>query len=252
MDTFADLYCFPLFSDIYLERYNQSKNPEGQSTVLPLSSIYSSPTHMNPPSTFLNTSPSLGNPASTLPSRSFNTSMTTIPLNEFPVSSPATLPSGEEILLNPLDYVALSSQSKKEPNNYLSTSLSVIAPTLQNKRPQFSNNTSFQSKAGLVDCNLGNDMSTNPCCNPPIDITNMDLDLDDVIIPNSHMDHFDDKDSPWLSSNQPLSASRLRLLQDTTMIESALDLDSLEESTSSVGASSLHGLLHKTKDNSSS
>lgn len=34
----------------------------------------------------------------------------------------------------------------------------------------------------------------------------------------------------------PLSASRLRLLQDTTMIESALDLDSLEES-SSVGRS---------------
>lgn len=31
------------------------------------------------------------------------------------------------------------------------------------------------------------------------------------------------------SSTTPLSASRLRLLQDTTMIESALDLDSLEE-----------------------
>lgn len=39
----------------------------------------------------------------------------------------------------------------------------------------------------------------------------------------------------------PLSASRLRLLQDTTMIESALDLDSLEES--SVGAGSQAGLL---------
>ncbi|XP_066990967.1 palmitoyltransferase ZDHHC9 [Anabrus simplex] len=39
----------------------------------------------------------------------------------------------------------------------------------------------------------------------------------------------------------PLSASRLRLLQDTTMIESALDLDSLEES--SVGASSQAGLI---------
>nr|CAD7262387.1 unnamed protein product [Timema shepardi] len=39
----------------------------------------------------------------------------------------------------------------------------------------------------------------------------------------------------------PLSASRLRLLQDTTMIESALDLDSLEES--SVGTGSQAGLI---------
>jgi len=39
-----------------------------------------------------------------------------------------------------------------------------------------------------------------------------------------------------------LSASRLRLLQDTTMIESALDLDSLEEA-SSVGNSSQAGLI---------
>uniref|UniRef100_A0A0A9YWZ0 Palmitoyltransferase n=2 Tax=Lygus hesperus TaxID=30085 RepID=A0A0A9YWZ0_LYGHE len=40
-----------------------------------------------------------------------------------------------------------------------------------------------------------------------------------------------------------LSASRLRLLQDTTMIESALDLDSLEESTSSIDTGSQAGLL---------
>ncbi|XP_015123856.1 palmitoyltransferase app isoform X1 [Diachasma alloeum] len=39
----------------------------------------------------------------------------------------------------------------------------------------------------------------------------------------------------------PLSASRLRLLQDTTMIESALDLDSLEDS--SVGRGSQMGLI---------
>ncbi|XP_063218838.1 palmitoyltransferase ZDHHC18 isoform X2 [Bacillus rossius redtenbacheri] len=39
----------------------------------------------------------------------------------------------------------------------------------------------------------------------------------------------------------PLSASRLQLLQDTTMIESALDLDSLEES--SVGTGSQAGLI---------
>ena len=38
-----------------------------------------------------------------------------------------------------------------------------------------------------------------------------------------------------------MSASRLRLLQDTTMIESALDLDSLEDS--SVGTNSQAGLM---------
>lgn len=39
------------------------------------------------------------------------------------------------------------------------------------------------------------------------------------------------------SAPPPLSASRLQLLQDTTMIESALDLDSLED-TSSIGTGS--------------
>lgn len=41
--------------------------------------------------------------------------------------------------------------------------------------------------------------------------------------------------------NNLLSASRLRLLQDTTMIESALDLDSLDDS--SIGNNSQAGLL---------
>lgn len=50
-----------------------------------------------------------------------------------------------------------------------------------------------------------------------------DLDLDDG--------------SKTISGAPPLSASRLQLLQDTTMIESALDLDSLEDS-SSVGTGS--------------
>lgn len=50
-----------------------------------------------------------------------------------------------------------------------------------------------------------------------------DLDLDDG--------------SKTTSGAPPLSASRLQLLQDTTMIESALDLDSLED-TSSVGTGS--------------
>ncbi|XP_021934901.1 palmitoyltransferase ZDHHC9 isoform X2 [Zootermopsis nevadensis] len=54
-----------------------------------------------------------------------------------------------------------------------------------------------------------------------------DLDLSEVVMCDTNV--------------VPLSASRLRLLQDTTMIESALDLDSLEES--SVGAGSQAGLL---------
>jgi hypothetical protein len=54
-----------------------------------------------------------------------------------------------------------------------------------------------------------------------------DLDLTEVVMCDTNV--------------VPLSASRLRLLQDTTMIESALDLDSLEES--SVGAGSQAGLL---------
>lgn len=46
---------------------------------------------------------------------------------------------------------------------------------------------------------------------------------------------------PSVTVTTPLSASRLRLLQDTTMIESALDLDSLEEA--SVGRGSQAGLI---------
>lgn len=46
-----------------------------------------------------------------------------------------------------------------------------------------------------------------------------------------------DDGSKTTSGAPPLSASRLQLLQDTTMIESALDLDSLEDA-SSVGTGS--------------
>uniref|UniRef100_A0A1B6CPV3 Palmitoyltransferase n=1 Tax=Clastoptera arizonana TaxID=38151 RepID=A0A1B6CPV3_9HEMI len=73
--------------------------------------------------------------------------------------------------------------------------------------------------------------------NNKMDLSDLDLDLDEVIVPIGI-----EQDTTTLV---PLSASRLRLLQDTTMIESALDLDSLEESTSSVGAGSQAGLLKK-------
>ncbi|XP_018058921.1 PREDICTED: uncharacterized protein LOC108694132 isoform X2 [Atta colombica] len=46
---------------------------------------------------------------------------------------------------------------------------------------------------------------------------------------------------PTVTVTTPLSASRLRLLQDTTMIESALDLDSLEDA--SIGRGSQSGLI---------
>ncbi|XP_075233061.1 palmitoyltransferase app isoform X2 [Lycorma delicatula] len=72
--------------------------------------------------------------------------------------------------------------------------------------------------------------------NAKMDLSDLDLDLDEVVV-SIVPDHE--------NNLVPLSASRLRLLQDTTMIESALDLDSLEESTSSVGASSQAGLLRK-------
>lgn len=65
------------------------------------------------------------------------------------------------------------------------------------------------------------------------DLSDLDLYLDDVVVSEPELVPL------------PLSASRLRLLQDTTMIESALDLDSLEESTSSVGAGSQAGLIKK-------
>ncbi|XKL61343.1 hypothetical protein PGB90_008400 [Kerria lacca] len=70
-----------------------------------------------------------------------------------------------------------------------------------------------------------------------IDISKLDLDLDDIETPSSFVDN---KNTLCL---EPLSASKLKLLHDTTMIESALDLDSLEESTSSVGANSHAGLI---------
>ncbi|XP_039294227.1 palmitoyltransferase ZDHHC18 [Nilaparvata lugens] len=75
---------------------------------------------------------------------------------------------------------------------------------------------------------------------PKMDLSDLDLDdLDEVMVMTSP------SPSAGAGSHQ-LSASRLRLLQDTTMIESALDLDSLEEScTSSVGASSQAGLLRR-------
>lgn len=93
----------------------------------------------------------------------------------------------------------------------------------------------------------------------------IDLDLDEVVIapqvnsnPNnvisSNTNNFTNtnNDSNINNSNcfVHLSASRLKLLQDTTMIDTALDLDSLEESTSSsIGTHNSQIDLIKNKNN---
>lgn len=76
-----------------------------------------------------------------------------------------------------------------------------------------------------------------------------DLHLDPVVLragPNNATAKFPDLklDNDMTlqdKENHLLSAQRLRLLQDTTMIESALDLDSLDDS--SLGTNSQAGLM---------
>lgn len=80
-----------------------------------------------------------------------------------------------------------------------------------------------------------------------------DLHLDPVVLRETHIistsaekrktsEHKLDNDLTLQDKeNSLLSASRLRLLQDTTMIESALDLDSLDDS--SIGTNSQAGLM---------
>lgn len=73
----------------------------------------------------------------------------------------------------------------------------------------------------------------------PAVMDDLDIDLDVPVVGG-----FGGSVAPTLNagdSSVPLSASRLQLLQDTTMIESALDLDSLEDS--SVGGGSTAGLI---------
>lgn len=80
-----------------------------------------------------------------------------------------------------------------------------------------------------------------------------DLSLDPVVLRENHIFSNVNERSKYTElkldndmtvlekENSLMSASRLRLLQDTTMIESALDLDSLEDS--SVGTNSQAGLM---------
>ncbi|XP_046466258.1 palmitoyltransferase ZDHHC9 isoform X1 [Neodiprion pinetum] len=78
---------------------------------------------------------------------------------------------------------------------------------------------------------------------PLASLSLMPLDIDEVApLPSrQNTSSIDTSIIPPVAVTTPLSASRLRLLQDTTMIESALDLDSLEEA--SVGRGSQAGLI---------
>lgn len=86
----------------------------------------------------------------------------------------------------------------------------------------------------------------------PIDSHIADLHLDPVVMTDNHVTNISEKkkgselklDNDLTMQDKEnilLSPSRLRLLQDTTMIESALDLDSLEDS--SIGNNSQAGLM---------
>lgn len=70
-----------------------------------------------------------------------------------------------------------------------------------------------------------------------------DLHLDPVVLRTEKRkdEKLDNDMTLQEKENSLLSASRLRLLQDTTMIESALDLDSLDDS--SLGTNSQAGLM---------
>lgn len=78
---------------------------------------------------------------------------------------------------------------------------------------------------------------------PLVSLSMTPLDIDEIApLPSrQNMSSLDTLVVTPVAVTTPLSASRLRLLQDTTMIESALDLDSLEDA--SVGRGSQAGLI---------
>lgn len=123
-----------------------------------------------------------------------------------------------------------------------------LSPSNSNSSNSQSGTSPMKSNYTTSTCEVINEIRpsnklTKAC--PIIDVSKIDLDLDDILSTTATVaeEKADSKASSTLVV--PLSASRLQLLQDTTMIESALDLDSLEESTSSVGANSHAGLIKK-------
>lgn len=127
-------------------------------------------------------------------------------------------------------------------------------PLMMNNK---SNDTLLLSKAHSFSDNLHID--NNVIMETKVNLD--DLHLDPIVLPENYKVMFVNNDSnkqqqpQQLKSsvkydndltvpekeNNMLSATRLRLLQDTTMIESALDLDSLDDS--SLGTNSQAGLM---------
>lgn len=115
-----------------------------------------------------------------------------------------------------------------------------------------SNHTLSKSHSYAENINSTLDKPLEPPKEPKINMAE-DLCLDPVVLRENHILGNVNERTKYTElkldndmtvpdkENSLMSASRLRLLQDTTMIESALDLDSLEDS--SVGANSQAGLM---------
>lgn len=122
-------------------------------------------------------------------------------------------------------------------------------------KPLRNKSTDTLSKAHSFSDNLHIQQASNGAV-PETKVNLDDLHLDSVVLPDNYKVVFVNGDKRVAPSvgvrydndltvpekeNNLLSATRLRLLQDTTMIESALDLDSLDDS--SLGTSSQAGLM---------
>lgn len=121
-----------------------------------------------------------------------------------------------------------------------------------NQTPVYSNMLTHSQVPLSKSQSYSNNLDANVDKPINVDINLEDLQLDTVVMSENHRNTFVDKRKITDSvldndltlqdkENILLSASRLRLLQDTTMIESALDLDSLDDS--SIGNNSQAGLM---------
>ncbi|KAL3282476.1 hypothetical protein HHI36_005659 [Cryptolaemus montrouzieri] len=144
---------------------------------------------------------------------------------------------------------ALQKNSETVPVQYTSQP-SLLSPNSNCKTIQtHSENNLSKSHSYSNDLNADFNKELDKICRTNIG----DLHLDPIVIRNSkHITpeklkgsdvRLDNDLTVQDKENSLLSASRLRLLQDTTMIESALDLDSLDDS--SLGANSSQAGLMK-------
>ncbi|RZF39150.1 hypothetical protein LSTR_LSTR005778 [Laodelphax striatellus] len=159
----------------------------------------------------------------------------------------ATTTSTENISMSPPSLhaapISIATSSCNNPAPHMVAPIHHGAASIPLSTPSIngSDTSSIRANAGAA-TNEGGALYESAPLAPKMDLSDLDLDdLDEVMI-----GVMTSSPPPSTSSANQLSASRLRLLQDTTMIESALDLDSLEEScTSSVGAGSQAGLIRR-------